>query len=164
MYRKRVLVALVISLLLGGIGFSFKPLIESWSMPANAGEHLIRFDMGELKEKRFVIIDSGFDGYWGHSYLILKDRGEVRVFLLLTRENSYLMPSKHHLWSASGYCQKLQIKDQVISCEDEDLYDWQKEGWKWNLEGENLSKQFSSLEVVDFVSEGHFIAIGKSSD
>ncbi|WP_413665606.1 hypothetical protein ACG1BZ_10600 [Microbulbifer sp. CNSA002] len=163
MLRKRILATSVLSLLFIGVGFSSKLLVDSWSMPANAGEKLIRFDTDNLQEKPYAIIKGNFEGAFGHSYLILKDKGELSVFLLLTRENSYLMPWKYHFWDASGFCKNLQVDEQMIFCEDKDIYDWQKEGWRWNLKGESLSGEFGALEVIDYAYEGRFIAIGKSS-
>jgi hypothetical protein len=158
--RKRKLWLIMFSLMIFGLIAVGRVFVSAWKHPANAGADLIRFDPSKLSDGQFTSITLGEESKLGYKFFLIRDEGKIKIFGFLADDDEFVMLEKNEV-QINGHCHNLIFSDKTIHCNDTDIYDNQREYWRWTADGKNISGQIFDLRRIDYSYDGDVITIGK---
>jgi hypothetical protein len=172
---KRILTYLVNGLAFIGIVALSVPFILSLNPSERVDASLPRVDLSSLEPGRHRTVRNPklpeyYDGIVWSVLLIKKKDGQVKAWVIPTKNNTVMMPDIHW-WRPMTPCETfgptklngLIDEEAPIKCHDDSVPEWWADKWQWSIDGKNLSDQVDDMEpAVGVVEHGYFV-LGKRS-
>lgn len=173
--RRKWLVAAALAFSAVGVFGVARLFGGAMGLPANAGDTLPRVDVSQLAAGHFMLVDSPSRRPEFERYLILRRHdGQLAAFLLYRRDGLTIMPD--YQWYRFAYaCHAFGPApspgafpaDAVIRCYDEEVPEFWRELWRWNLEGHALRPESYIPDMWGWAiaeEAGGFAVLGKPAD
>lgn len=158
--RRQKLWLIMFSLILFGVIAVAHVFVASWHTPANASTDSIRFDTATLADGQFAVVDLDKESKTGFKLFIIRDGQQFNVFGFLAHYDGFMMPDKSE-WRVSGHCEKLVYENKIIFCADLDILADEKDRWRWDFSGNNISGQDAKLRHIKFDMVDGLIVVKK---
>ena len=153
MDRRRILVRLTVSLILGGLVVAAIPFVSSLS-PTEVTKDAakVKIKISDIPDSGVLVVD-----LYDYKAMILYNP-KLQVFLMPYHNGTYRLPDG--TWKRPFVpCNNFIINQDGFSCEDPSLGEsWNQEA-TWTLTGKSKGTWMPDLQTINFCDEGSYIVL-----
>lgn len=170
MKRRTFLIAATCLTIFVGISFVGGVFVASMHPSARAKAALPRFSVEQLEVGTLKLLEGpdlgDFGGYKNRLLAYKTPDGNLKVWFVPVKNGLIGLPDIRW-WRPFHLCSNLSAVNQYngieITCLDENISDWWRSEWKWDITGKNLGKWVDDLLPAQGVIEGNYFVYGKNS-